>query len=270
MLVRETAQEQLETFQIKDGHAQAKARVKTLAGAARDVGLRLLGKPSEQYYSLLYTLSSKEQEKLAKNLEGLSGADRLELFNTLFPQLGPTVAHALEMQKGLPYQVGYSRKAFRAPDLPAATLEARLGWLERLLRLTLRYDPELDLNWYAAWTPYLGYGADDTLGYLFAAAIEQGNVEVFYILTTSAKGEHPIGAMGRHVPRALLIANKPEGWEFIENLLIAAQRQEGLRQVILETVDESHPEAFVRMLRLLSEGKTEPFRRSGACGGCLV
>ena len=59
--------------------------------------------------------------------------------------------------------------------------------------------------------------------------------------------------MGRHIPRALLIANRPEGWELVENLLIAAQRQEGLRQVILETVDEANPQAFQRMLRIIVE-----------------
>src|SRR5262249_29093534 len=40
-------------------------------------------------------------------------------------------------------------------------------------------------------------------------------------------------------------------WEFIEKLLLAAQRQEGLRQVVLESIDEAHPEAFRRMLRLI-------------------
>ena len=65
--------------------------------------------------------------------------------------------------------------------------------------------------------------------------------------------------MGRHVPRALLVANKKEAWDFVGKLLVAAQRQEGLRQVILETVDEAHPEAFTRILRLLSEEKLSRF-----------
>ena len=34
-----------------------------------------------------------------------------------------------------------------------------------------------------------------------------------------------------------------EGWEFTQRLLLAAQRQEGLRQSILESVDEAHPVA---------------------------
>jgi hypothetical protein len=37
----------------------------------------------------------------------------------------------------------------------------------------------------------------------------------------------------------------------MERLLLAAQREEGLRQSILECVDEAHPEAFRRMLRLI-------------------
>jgi hypothetical protein len=57
--------------------------------------------------------------------------------------------------------------------------------------------------------------------------------------------------MGRHVVRALLTAGRPEGWELIEKYLLAAQRQEGLRQVVLEAVDEAHPEAFRRMVRLI-------------------
>ena len=65
--------------------------------------------------------------------------------------------------------------------------------------------------------------------------------------------------MGRHVSRALLAAGRPEGWEFMEKLLLAAQRQEGLRQVILEAVDEAHPDAFRRMLRLIRENDLTRF-----------
>ena len=77
--------------------------------------------------------------------------------------------------------------------------------------------------------------------------------EVFEILRLSATNDHEIGGMGRHVTGALMSASRPEGWEFVEKLLLAAQRQEGLRQVILESIDEAHPEAFRRMLRLILE-----------------
>src|SRR5262249_5204112 len=112
-----------------------------------------------------------------------------------------------------------------------------------------------DVEWCAAWAPYLGYGAD-SLGLLLAGAIDAGGEtgdRVFDILKQSATNEHEIGSMGRHVSRALLVASRPDGWEFMEKMLLAAQRQEGLRQVILETIDEAHPTAFRRMFRLSLE-----------------
>jgi len=57
--------------------------------------------------------------------------------------------------------------------------------------------------------------------------------------------------MGQHVIAGLLGAARPEGWDFIERLLLAAQRQEGLRQAILEAADEGHPGAFDRILAVV-------------------
>ena len=258
MLDHETANEQLESYRLKNGRAVCKDRVEALSGAAREVGLRFFEKPA-RYRSMLGERDVQERQQIMQALEDLSEDNKNALFTAFFPAFGSVVTYAFEMQKALPYQLGYYRKAFRAPNDSNLTLNARVTWLEHLLTITTQYDPQLELDWFASWTPYLGYGADNTLGYLFAAAIEVGHDTIFETLVASAKGEHPVGAMGRHVTRALLIANKPDGWTFIEKLLLAAQRQEGLRQVILETIDEAHPEAFARMLRLLSEEKLSRF-----------
>ena len=77
--------------------------------------------------------------------------------------------------------------------------------------------------------------------------------QIYGILQESAEGTHPVGQMGRHVTTAFLCCSRPEAWEYMEKMLLAAQRQEGLRQTILETVDMAHPEAFVRMVRLILE-----------------
>ena len=111
----------------------------------------------------------------------------------------------------MPYQTGWQRKSFRALNTPEINQSVRFQWLKPLFSIIEGYDQ--DIIWFAAWTPYLGY-ANDTLGILFAAAInsnsEEGN-KVFDILLDSARGEHEIVAMGRHVTRALLIANRPDG-----------------------------------------------------------
>ena len=71
------------------------------------------------------------------------------------------------------------------------------------------------------------------------------------MLVASASGEDEVGAMGRHVTRALLTASRTDGHAFVERLLLAAQRQEGLRQTILEAADEAHPTAFRRLLSVI-------------------
>lgn len=151
----------------------------------------------------------------------------------------------------LPYQMGMARQAFRAPGAPQVSLVARFARLYDLLRSLKGY--EQDVNWLAEWTPHLGLdGGEDSVGLLLAAAVDGGGSDgerVFRTLLDTVEGDKVLTGMGRHVPRALLTASREEGWEAMERLLLAAQRQEGLRQVILEAVDEAHPGAFRRILQ---------------------
>ncbi|MEZ6209909.1 MAG: hypothetical protein R3B46_01495 [Phycisphaerales bacterium] len=68
------------------------------------------------------------------------------------------------------------------------------------------------------------------------------------VLKRSINGEDEIAQFGRHVVTALLNSERRSDWETIGGLLLAAQRQEGLRQAILESVDEASPGGFRSML----------------------
>lgn len=259
MLTPEQAREQLKAFQLPD-HKARLARVAALPTALRQIGEAALD------FNVRYPQTEEQRQRAQargeqlERLDRLSLAERQKLFGALFPRMAAQVEAAWQLRGRLPYQISWQRRAFRAPDSLEATRAARLLWLDHLLRFTETY--EQDLLWFATWAPYLNYAATDALGVLFAAAIDLGGAEgqaIFDTLTASARGEHPIGAMGRHVSRALLNASRPEGWDFIERLLLAAQRQEGLRQVILETIDEAHPTAFRRMLHLILDHKLVRF-----------
>jgi HEAT repeat protein len=127
------------------------------------------------------------------------------------------------------------------------TLPVRSMQLKRLAVSLQEFDQ--DALWVARWSPYLGYVGVDP--HLLAAAIDGGGAEgdaVFDALIASSEGTDEIGTMGRHVVGALLSAGRPDGWDHVESLLLAAQRQEGLRQVILEAMDLANPDAFRRLL----------------------
>jgi hypothetical protein len=246
----EQAAEALKSLRVENAAWRAAAAERLPAGS-QAIGRILLGLERQPANAHAYDWVANARQ-LAAHLDQATGAERQQFLAALFPRLAPLLEQAWELSIQLPYQFLWHRKAFRAPHAPEPSLGARGWWLENLTNRLAGYDP--DITWLAAWAPHLDYSVDDLVGRLLAAAIDAGGPEgeaVFATLVASAHGEHAIGGMGRHVTRALLTASRPDGWECIEKLLLAAQREEGLRQVILESVDEAHPMAFRRMLRLI-------------------
>jgi uncharacterized protein DUF5724/uncharacterized protein DUF4132 len=194
----------------------------------------------------------RQAERLAEAIDGMSPAAGEALFESLFPRMGRHAEAAWRMQQRQPYQSGWTRRALRLPHHPELTRAGRGLWLQDLMNAVRGH--EQDVRWFAAWAVHLLPHETQRLGGLFAAAIDSGGKDgeaVFEILRASANGEHEIGGMGRHIPVAFLQCQRPDAWEFMEQMLLAAQRQEGLRQSILEAVDFAHPEAFRRMVRLI-------------------
>lgn len=229
-------------------------RLAALPGSLNQLGLAIIGaqKRNQNDYE-------KQQQLLRKAIEDLavlSPADRKRLFDALAPSISKEIEAAWQVFDHLPYSSGYNRRPFRLANSgnPLERNLARSNWVHRLVLAIQGYDQPV--TWFATWAAYLGWGAPDALGPLFAGAIDRGEPtgqEIFEIMTASGRGDHPTGKMGRHVVRGLLCASRPEGWDFIARLLLAAQREEGLRQVILEAADEAHPGAFHRLLRVVVE-----------------
>ncbi len=197
---------------------------------------------------------------LADLLHSGGTALRQLVAEVFFPHFPDTAARTIEALLGRhPYPQGYARRAFRAPHHPLHAQRAA-AWVLSVWHATRDY-PQ-DLEWFAVHAGLLNSWQAHGLGLLFAQALDDGNKAVFEVLKATAATEHPTARMGRHVPHALLASAQPEAWALAERLLLAAQRQEGLRQAILEVVDEAHPEAFVRMLRVILQ---EGLLRFAAC-----
>lgn len=183
----------------------------------------------------------------------LDDAALADIVGTLLPGLQPAVLAAWRALVRRPYPRGETRRPFRCPHHAGQLAERRGLWLLEVTNLLGDYDR--DTVWVAEWAPQLTRYTEATeLGWLLAGALDHGGElgdAVFAVLQASIAGGQPVAAMGRHVTQALMSCARPDAWAANEKLLLAAQRQEGLRQVILEAIDEAHPEAFVRMLRLI-------------------
>ena len=254
MLTSEQAQAELRKLENKAWGTSRMAAVETLPANLRDTARTILKAQDAVTYHTLSEARKRGAEMIDLFVE-LEASARLQFFETMAPGLGMAIENGWQLMDRLPYLSGFMRKPFRAPGHPETLISQRVDWLLELICVTGPYPSKLP--WLAAWAPHLTqYRGAETLGILFAGAIDAGgeeSEEVFQILCASARNEHEIGGMGRHVTRALLSAARPEGWQVVENMLLAAQREEGLRQAILETVDEAHPQAFRRMLKLIRE-----------------
>lgn len=252
MLTPEQAQAELKKLESKDWVERCRTTVEQLPTGTREVARSFLGLEPSPYLLPLEERAARGQ-RLVSTVMGMDQEARLKLFETLLPGHGRAVEETWKLMQRLPYQSGWVRKPFRAPRHSDALIGRRIEVVERLVSIVGPY--RQNIVWFAEWAGHIAqYGTGSSLGLLFAAAIDAGGPEgdrIFDILVASAKGEHPVGVMGTHVIRALLSASRPDGWEFIEKMLLAAQREEGLRQSILECIDEAHPQAFRRMLWLI-------------------
>ncbi|MDX1970077.1 MAG: DUF5724 domain-containing protein [Planctomycetaceae bacterium] len=226
-----------------------------------EIALGLRGLPAQQP-------SNRRVEKrlvdlrfvAGRKFEALKSPERRRILAVFVPKMAADLETTWEFLKRSPYQSGYLKKAFRAPQDSLTTLPARIGWLTNLLELAeILHDDVLEPTWLVTWAPHLRFdyrGWEQEIGQLAAGLIDADGAvgrQVFEILTDSAHNEHEIGGMGRHVLAALLCSSREEGWEIVEKMLLAAQRQEGLRQSILEAIDLAHPVAYRRMLRVILE-----------------
>lgn len=209
-------------------------------------GLLPTGKPPKEW---------KDRRKLERASTAALAADpkgRAKVFAALFPTLAAEVEAGWQILGRVPYTHGYTRRGFRAPSRPELYTGNRQTYLENLYDELADYpDDVLSAEWLAAWAVHLGGYRTDEFGYLLAGAVDAGGEAgeaVFNVLKDCAANRHAIGGPGGHATRGLLCSARPEAWEFAEQLLLAAQRQEGLRQSILEAVDEAHPQAFRRMV----------------------
>ena len=196
-----------------------------------------------------------DRSKAAGRIAKLAAPARRMAFSAALPGLGGELTQLYEDAGAMTYQSSWSRRPFRAPTAPQLAQR-------RVLEYLATGAPDLvahgaDPAWLARWAGHLMAQswslASPLVGWLLATAIDAGDDAVFDILVATIDGTDDVATMGRHVPTALLCAGREDGWERVERLLLAAQRQEGLRQSILEVVDEAHPQAFQRMLALIVE-----------------
>lgn len=255
MLKRDVAQQLLQKTRDPDWKTNIRARVAGLAGVARAAGMAWFAEEVDsadvEEHLRLEALRQAAFDQACLTIDEMGKEEQFSLWTAVFGKLAAFVDKTWRRILTGPYG---GRGQFRAPNHPQVFGAQRRHFLKILPEVISGY-PE-DPAWLAAWAGYLR-GRSGRLFHCFLASVidtgSEAGDRVFDTLASSARGEHEVGSMGDHVLRPLLSASRADGWEIVEKMLLAAQREEGLRQSILESAHGAHPEAFRRMLRLILE-----------------
>ncbi|MCM3270416.1 DUF4132 domain-containing protein [Paenibacillus elgii] len=100
---------------------------------------------------------------------------------------------------------------------------------------------------------------ESIMGDRIARELDRGNETVIEALRDIMFGENQTALLTRPMIRGIVQSHNVEAYEMLGRLLIAARLQEGLRQHIMESLDEGTVEAAVYLIRIVLEHQLERF-----------
>ncbi|QWX84836.1 DUF4132 domain-containing protein [Cellulophaga sp. HaHaR_3_176] len=148
----------------------------------------------------------------------------------------------------LPYQTGYNRRSFRA-KVNTQHLYNKLNYFRNFSAFSRKGFGALSLVEQFQYSTYY----DHKNSYFFGTVLQYKTELVIDVVKDIIQAEDEIGGVSKDIIKGLLLTQKEENWELVSKLLLAAQRQEGLRQTILESLDETSHGALKHIIGVILE-----------------
>ena len=168
-------------------------------------------------------------DKLWENKEGQALA--LLLFGK---EIAPYVQRVWDSLLAYHYQRWWERRPFRSEN-PADYTEVQLS---KMCTLHHYYSSGVGVLPIAEQFQYVVYNEDDVEAF-FALLLDEKPDAYYELFKDIFSSEHEIGGVCPVLIKAALITQDTRYRTLVEQLLLAAQLQEGLRQMILESLDET-------------------------------
>jgi hypothetical protein len=152
------------------------------------------------------------------------------------------VKHIIEY----PYSVGYYRRPFRTKNIKWH-FNNLLNKLVAILELD-RQSFDI-LEYLTTKTELYNSAISDIIAY----ELDRQNTQVMEALKEIIYGENNTALLNRWMIEGILHSHQEEGYQMLGELLLAARLQEGLRQSIVESMDEGTMEATLYLLNIIIE-----------------
>ena len=266
--VKRFASELNEVYEEKKSH-------KLLTRETAEIGLYVINRHVgwevlKNNWAVIQPISegSKRFKKLKESIpeEGFKSEELKNLLIYFFgAEKAEYVAYAWDRIPFQMYQTGYARRSFRAPNDRELYFANQLDFLINAIPqvFSFTYYPKNKRVFYdlsiTQQIKYSFYFQQSSLFQLWSAALDLGDEKVFRQMEDIIFNKDEIGKVTRDTIKALLNSENREAWQLVEKLLLAAQRQEGLRQTILEALDETSVGALKYMLKVIIKHKLARF-----------
>ncbi|MCL9660907.1 DUF4132 domain-containing protein [Paenibacillus hunanensis] len=207
----------------------------------------------------VYVYNDEAFGKLTSKLEAMSSENGISFFEPLMSVIEHlagevAVAHfryMIDSATEYPYSVGYARRPYHTSNLDLH--KPRL--IEKMCSLLRLYGKGFDLHEYLKRPDYdWRYSSNESaVPSLIAQALDQNDETTYTLLMDIIQGENQNALLERAMLKGMLMSHRPECYQAVADLLLAARLQEGLRQTIAELMDEGTIEAMRVLLSTIIE-----------------
>lgn len=194
-----------------------------------------------------------------ESLYGLFDGEGFAILELLFENKASMIRDIWKRTFDFGYQSGFERRPFRTKHSIGLHYRRMISFLSGFAYLSVlnfnleEYlkDPNKSEN------TYFTYNSGKAISYTMAHEIDKGNNNVMKMI------EHIVyentGSLNYTVLKALAMSKSGWAHEILEKLLLSAQLQEGLRQSIVELIDEGDADNFIYLLKVILDNKMERF-----------
>ncbi len=195
----------------------------------------------KQLNSILWT------DATAKMSDIFSGSEYKVLVTLLGQEWAAKFKKIWDRSSEYIYSSGPLRRSFRTKKLEATYL---LTAIEKLLSMIQLVATDFTYEKYFSQKDNT-YAYNNVIPDLIAFEIDEGNETVKEKIKNIIYGDNNSGLINREIIKGLLMSRSEEAHKWIGDLLIAAKLQEGLRQTIVECMDEGSRAGFLYILKVI-------------------
>nr|WP_246096563.1 DUF5724 domain-containing protein [Paenibacillus sinopodophylli] len=194
----------------------------------------------------LFALASGEEQQLFDPLADIVDGLLDDSYSLVFRYM---TVHAVEY----PYSTGYARRPFRTKE-QRLHLDRLLNKMISLFYLNGRHFSVIDYLTKADYITENEYrfptaAIADSIAY----GIDSGNEAIVHALRDIIYGDNQNALLSRSMIAGIFLSHSAEAYRMIGELLVAARLQEGLRQSIVESMDEGAIGAMLYMMEVIIE-----------------